>query len=124
MKRVSVYVERWADNPEDGGSIPSPGPKQEGDSELARGQYGLAHCYLIWRKRVSDNTKYIKALFSNFDSSVYDLEEKSLLMIEELEQEIQSKQAKIDSLMIEHCPDEMTKEQMDNWGKHQVKTEA
>ena len=29
-------------------------------------------------------------------------------------------QAKIDALMLEYCPDEMTEEQMDNWGKHQV----
>lgn len=28
-------------------------------------------------------------------------------------------QAKIDSLMLEYCPDEMTPEQIDNWGKHQ-----
>ena len=28
-------------------------------------------------------------------------------------------QAKIDSLMLEYCEDEMTKEQMDNWGNHQ-----
>ena len=28
-------------------------------------------------------------------------------------------QAKIDSLMLEYCPDEMTPEQIENWGKHQ-----
>ena len=28
-------------------------------------------------------------------------------------------QAQIDSLMLEYCPNEMTKEQMDNWAKHQ-----
>ena len=32
-------------------------------------------------------------------------------------------QAKIDSLMLEYCPDEMTQDQMDNWEKHQVKVE-
>ena len=31
-----------------------------------------------------------------------------------------SLQAKIDALMLEYCPDEMTKEQMDNWASHQV----
>lgn len=34
--------------------------------------------------------------------------------------ECDSLQAKIDSLMLEYCPNEMTKEQMDNWEKHQV----
>ena len=29
-------------------------------------------------------------------------------------------QCKIDNLMLEYCPDEMTKEQIENWGKHQV----
>jgi len=28
-------------------------------------------------------------------------------------------QAQIDSLMLEYCPKEMTKEQLDNWAKHQ-----
>jgi len=28
-------------------------------------------------------------------------------------------QAKIDRLMLEYCPDEMTPEQIENWGKHQ-----
>ena len=32
---------------------------------------------------------------------------------------LECKQAKIDSLMLEYCPDEMTKEQLDVWGKHQ-----
>ncbi len=29
-------------------------------------------------------------------------------------------QAKIDALMLEYCPDEMTEEQMANWERHQV----
>ena len=31
-----------------------------------------------------------------------------------------SQQARIDALMLEHCPDEMTPEQMAEWAKHQV----
>lgn len=31
-----------------------------------------------------------------------------------------SQQARIDALMLEHCPDEMTVEQMAEWAKHQV----
>jgi hypothetical protein len=34
--------------------------------------------------------------------------------------EIAHLQAKIDSLMLEYCPEEMTKEQLDNWGDNQV----
>lgn len=34
--------------------------------------------------------------------------------------EIAALQARIDSLVLEHCPDEMTAEQKDEWAKHQV----
>jgi hypothetical protein len=34
-----------------------------------------------------------------------------------------AKQAKIDLLMLEHCPDEMTKEQVAEWASHQVPAE-
>jgi hypothetical protein len=32
---------------------------------------------------------------------------------------LEHKQYLIDSLMLEHCPDEMTQEQKDNWASHQ-----
>jgi hypothetical protein len=37
----------------------------------------------------------------------------------ELEKKVQHLQSKIDSLMLEFCPDEMTKEQKENWAEHQ-----
>jgi hypothetical protein len=37
-----------------------------------------------------------------------------------LQKEKEALQAKIDSLMLEYCPDEMTEEQFENWGKRQV----
>ena len=40
--------------------------------------------------------------------------------IADLEQDKGALQAKIDSLMLEFCPDEMTEEQFKNWSKHQV----
>jgi hypothetical protein len=39
--------------------------------------------------------------------------------IAELEREVAAKQARIDALMFEHCPDEMTPEQVAEWGRHQ-----
>ena len=33
------------------------------------------------------------------------------------------KQFEIDNLMLEYCPDDMTKEQFENWGKYQVPVE-
>ena len=37
--------------------------------------------------------------------------------------EVEAQQAKIDSLMLEYCPNEMTQDQIDNWEKHQVVAE-
>lgn len=37
----------------------------------------------------------------------------------ELHSVLEEKQAQIDKLMLEYCPEEMTVEQMDNWRKHQ-----
>lgn len=39
--------------------------------------------------------------------------------IKELEMTIEAMQAKIDSLMLEYCPEEMTEGQMANWAEHQ-----
>lgn len=40
--------------------------------------------------------------------------------IASLQREVAAKQAKIDALMLEYCPDEMTPEQVENWKQHQV----
>ncbi len=39
--------------------------------------------------------------------------------IERLQEELAAKQAEIDRLMLEFCPDEMTQEQLDEWGRNQ-----
>ena len=43
---------------------------------------------------------------------------------EQLKNAVASRQAKIDELMLEYCPDEMTPEQMEEWEKHQVAVDA
>ena len=40
--------------------------------------------------------------------------------ITELKRQLDAKQARIDELMIEYCPDEMTEEQWKTYEKHQV----
>lgn len=42
--------------------------------------------------------------------------------VEELERALAGKQAKIDELMFEYCPDEITPEQLAEWEKHQRAT--
>ena len=39
--------------------------------------------------------------------------------IQELEAEVAAKQAKIDALMMEFCPEDVTEEQYEEWAKHQ-----
>ena len=43
-----------------------------------------------------------------------------LKAIEKLVAERDALQAKVDALMLEYCPDEMTPEQVEEWAKHQV----
>jgi Lhr-like helicase len=40
-------------------------------------------------------------------------------LLEEAAKELDAKQAKIDALMLEFCPDEMTGEQISRWVEHQ-----
>lgn len=35
------------------------------------------------------------------------------------QRQLAAKQAQIDRLMLEYCPDEMSTEQLEEWGKHQ-----
>jgi len=43
----------------------------------------------------------------------------SLAALSAAEQRAEGMQARIDELMLEYCPDEMTPEQIEEWGKHQ-----
>ena len=46
----------------------------------------------------------------------------NLAFYEDVLKELNARQARIDALMLEYCPDDMTKEQFDNWAKHQSKS--
>jgi uncharacterized protein involved in exopolysaccharide biosynthesis len=43
----------------------------------------------------------------------------NLRLIDHLKQQLAAAQARIDELMLEYCPDEMTAEQVEEWGNHQ-----
>lgn len=45
--------------------------------------------------------------------------ERALQSITTLEKELQAKQAEVDRLMLEYCPDQMSVEQIVNWSNHQ-----
>jgi len=44
---------------------------------------------------------------------------KIIQLVRQLRKQIDTKQAKIDELMLEWCPDEMTPEQIEEWGRNQ-----
>lgn len=46
--------------------------------------------------------------------------EQSEDVVQCLLKELDAKQAELDRVMFEHCPDEMTQEQIENWKRHQV----
>lgn len=41
------------------------------------------------------------------------------LVRDQLKEQVQSQQAKIDALMLEYCPNDMTPEQLEDWGRNQ-----
>ena len=60
--------------------------------------------------------------FSTVEQTAY-FREYSLLVAKKLDfllKDMAAKQAEVDALMLEHCPDEMTKEQLDIWAKRQT----
>ena len=50
---------------------------------------------------------------------IHDLADAAADEIDALEAEIATLQCKIDELMLEYCPDEMTEEQKVEWARHQ-----
>lgn len=60
------------------------------------------------------------ALFEDFEGSIGNDWEKE----RELKRQLDAKQAKIDELMLEYCPDEVTDEQWDEYRKHQVRVDV
>lgn len=50
-------------------------------------------------------------------SAAFDKQQKQL---DRNAEQLASKQATIDMLMLEYCPDEMTEEQVEEWKKHQI----
>lgn len=41
-------------------------------------------------------------------------------MVRDLFDEIERLQARVDALMLEYCPEEMSKEQLETWSSHQM----
>jgi hypothetical protein len=68
-----------------------------------------------WNTRASTQPDVI-------DAEIARLREDALLdakVIDSLSNAVQEAQAKIDELMLEYCPDDMTEEQIEEWKKHQ-----
>jgi predicted RNase H-like nuclease (RuvC/YqgF family) len=78
-------------------------------------QEAEADKYRLSRERDEIKDRYEAA--TKYWNPVYEL---LLTEKNELEKKLQEAQAKIDSLMLEYCPDEMTPEQIENWKRHQT----
>ena len=61
---------------------------------------------------------------SDLDYRLLNEPTKLLQRLADAEAQLASKQAKIDALMFEYCPDEMTDEQVEEWCRHQVADES
>lgn len=60
------------------------------------------------------------SLQSEFVTRLRDSHKNKTRRVEYLERENKRLQAKIDALMLEYCPEEMTEAQLAEWGRHQV----
>ena len=54
-----------------------------------------------------------------FKGDILDLLEWAEKDVLELRQQLAAKQSEVDALMLEYCPSEMSKEQLDTWAAHQ-----
>jgi len=79
--------------------------KAEQDVKVAKGQYEGALVII----------KKLEADVADLDSIMDDHNR----VVNELHNSTKTLQAKIDALMLEYCPDEMTPEQLANWGANQ-----
>jgi len=71
-------------------------------------------------KQETDNGSAVALPLSNAWLGEYDIAVVLLKkVVNDLRQENGALQAKIDRLMLEYCPDEMTEEQRENWGLDQ-----
>lgn len=60
------------------------------------------------------------ALFEQFEESIGN----DWIKEQQLKRQLDAKQARIDELMLEYCPDEVTDEQWDEYSKHQVRVDV
>ena len=75
------------------------------------------------QKRITELEAQIEALKENKDTLIDKLSE-TLHRAVNAEAQIESLQAKIDALMLEYCPEEMTEQQMKTWGNNQKSSEG
>lgn len=66
---------------------------------------------------------YSHELLPPVDDGVIGFDEIPIHLINQLRAEVADKQATIDRLMLEYCPDEMTQEQMKEWEAHLVSSQ-
>lgn len=71
---------------------------------------------------VSAVTAWRKGVEETFTRNAEEFDQEMAKVLNEVEflvKDNEAKQAKIDRLMLEYCPDEMTEEQIQNWGINQ-----
>jgi uncharacterized protein involved in exopolysaccharide biosynthesis len=59
---------------------------------------------------MKDNIEYLR-------SDIVRIAIANLRLIDHLKQQLAAAQSRIDELMLEYCPNEMTAEQLEEWGK-------
>lgn len=68
---------------------------------------------------IADEIRALAARCALLDATVADAIFALADRVEAVERDAASKQARIDALMLEYCPDEMTPDQREEWARHQ-----
>ena len=81
---------------------------------------GVVNYQLVRRKAVADALVADLQMRHDLSGSLAEFSAQPLYAAYQLQAAVAEKQAIIDRLMLEFCPDEMTPEQIEEWKRHQV----
>lgn len=75
-------------------------------------------CSVVWR--VAKHVGCLPSSFADGNEHIVRAAEQQAEQLSAAKKDADSKQARIDELMLEYCPNEMSPEQIEEWEKHQV----
>ena len=89
------------------------------DAELEVERLRLAACGVVALANTRDSANKARSMDPQYRSASLGDVERAVDAEMDYREQLAAKQARIDELMLEYCPNEMTEEQLEEWSKHQ-----